>query len=36
MHVINYDLPSSDQGGIDEYVHRIGMLLMVFKCLLSY
>lgn len=24
MHVINYDLPASDYGGIDEYVHRIG------------
>lgn len=24
MHVINYDLPSSDYGGVDEYVHRIG------------
>ena len=24
MHVINYDLPSADFGGIDEYVHRIG------------
>ena len=24
MHVINYDLPSSDYGGIQEYVHRIG------------
>ena len=24
MHVINYDLPTSDHGGIDEYVHRIG------------
>ena len=24
MHVINYDLPSSDHGGIQEYVHRIG------------
>ncbi|KAF7509314.1 hypothetical protein GJ744_008208 [Endocarpon pusillum] len=24
MHVINYDLPSVDHGGIDEYVHRIG------------
>ena len=23
-HVINYDMPSSDHGGIDEYVHRIG------------
>lgn len=25
MHVINYDLPSVEHGGIDEYVHRIGM-----------
>lgn len=24
MQVINYDLPSTDFGGIDEYVHRIG------------
>lgn len=24
MHVVNYDLPSSDHGGIQEYVHRIG------------
>lgn len=24
MHVINYELPSMGQGGIDEYVHRIG------------
>ncbi|TKA81621.1 hypothetical protein B0A49_01255 [Cryomyces minteri] len=24
MHVINYDLPSSMHGGIEEYVHRIG------------
>ena len=24
MHVINYDMPSSDHGGIHEYVHRIG------------
>ncbi|KAG8534155.1 uncharacterized protein KY384_000999 [Bacidia gigantensis] len=24
MHVINYDLPGSEYGGIDEYVHRIG------------
>ncbi|EGY19747.1 hypothetical protein VD0002_g7139 [Verticillium dahliae] len=23
-HVINYDLPSVDHGGIEEYVHRIG------------
>ena len=24
MHVINYELPSAEYGGIDEYVHRIG------------
>ncbi|KAK4187317.1 DEAD/DEAH box RNA helicase [Podospora australis] len=24
MHVINYDLPSIDHGGIEEYTHRIG------------
>ncbi|KAI3340879.1 P-loop containing nucleoside triphosphate hydrolase protein [Ustulina deusta] len=24
MHVINYDLPSMDHGGIQEYIHRIG------------
>ncbi|KAI0447236.1 P-loop containing nucleoside triphosphate hydrolase protein [Xylaria telfairii] len=24
MHVINYDLPTMDHGGIQEYVHRIG------------
>ena len=24
MHVINYDMPNSDYGGIHEYVHRIG------------
>ena len=24
MHVINYDMPSTDHGGIHEYVHRIG------------
>lgn len=24
MHVINYDLPSTQHGGIDEYIHRIG------------
>jgi ATP-dependent RNA helicase DDX3X len=27
MHVINYDLPSTDYGGIEEYTHRIGMCL---------
>lgn len=24
LHVINYDLPSTDHGGIQEYIHRIG------------
>ena len=24
MHVINYDMPKSDYGGIHEYIHRIG------------
>lgn len=24
MHIINYDLPSPQYGGIEEYVHRIG------------
>lgn len=24
MHVVNYELPTTSQGGIDEYVHRIG------------
>ncbi|KAI9703333.1 MAG: hypothetical protein M1836_007899 [Candelina mexicana] len=24
MHVINYDLPTTTYGGIDEYIHRIG------------
>ena len=24
MHVINYDLPSTDHGSIHEYIHRIG------------
>jgi superfamily II DNA/RNA helicase len=24
MHVINYDLPRASQGGITEYMHRIG------------
>jgi ATP-dependent RNA helicase DDX3X len=27
MHVINYDLPSPQYGGIEEYTHRIGKLL---------
>jgi ATP-dependent RNA helicase DDX3X len=24
MHVINYDMPSPQYGGIEEYTHRIG------------
>ena len=24
MHVINFELPSKDHGGIQEYIHRIG------------
>ena len=24
MHVINFDLPSKEHGGIQEYIHRIG------------
>ena len=24
MHIVNYDLPTTDYGGINEYVHRIG------------
>ncbi len=27
VHVINYDLPSVDHGGIQEYTHRIGKFL---------
>jgi ATP-dependent RNA helicase DDX3X len=30
MHVINYDLPSMDHDGIDEYVHRIGMFFVYY------
>lgn len=26
MHVINFDLPKAANGGIEEYVHRIGWL----------
>lgn len=26
MHVVNYDLPSVNHGGIDEYIHRIGKM----------
>ena len=28
MHVINYDLPRMDHGGIQEYIHRIGKRLL--------
>ena len=27
MHVVNYDLPSMEHGGIEEYTHRIGKSL---------
>lgn len=30
MHVINYDLPSPQYGGIDEYIHRIGKIIKYF------
>ena len=29
MHVINYDLPSMDHGGIEEYTHRIGKSVLL-------
>lgn len=29
-HVINYDLPSMDHGGIEEYTHRIGRFIVMF------
>lgn len=29
MHVINYDLPSTQFGGIEEYTHRIGKLYLM-------
>lgn len=29
MHVINYDLPSMDHGGIEEYTHRIGKIQVI-------
>lgn len=29
MHVINYDLPSMEHGGIEEYTHRIGKQVIV-------
>ena len=29
MHVINYDLPSMDHGGIEEYTHRIGKSIVI-------
>lgn len=33
MHVINYDLPTMDYGGIEEYTHRIGLFCQI--CFLS-
>lgn len=29
MHVINFDLPSNDHGGIEEYTHRIGKHILL-------
>lgn len=29
VHVINYDLPSVDHGGIEEYTHRIGKSCLI-------
>lgn len=37
VHVINYDLPSMDYGGIEEYTHRIGLSPLIglpWRCLL--
>jgi ATP-dependent RNA helicase DDX3X len=35
-HVVNYDLPSLDHGGIEEYVHRIGKSNLFFCPLSSF
>lgn len=35
MHVINFDLPSMDHGGIEEYTHRIGKSFSVFMYLVA-
>lgn len=32
MHVINYDLPSIEYGGIEEYTHRIGKISLSDIC----
>lgn len=36
MHVINYDMPSMDHGGIEEYTHRIGMFADIYFHEYSY
>jgi hypothetical protein len=33
MHVVNYDLPSTEHGGIEEYVHRIGKSISRYRIL---
>ena len=33
-HVINFDLPSMDYGGIEEYTHRIGTYKKMYECIL--
>lgn len=35
-YVINFDLPSADHGGIQEYVHRIGKLPFISKVSCSF
>jgi ATP-dependent RNA helicase DDX3X len=35
-HVINYDLPSLDYGGIEEYTHRIGKRVCQLDCAYIY
>lgn len=36
VHVINYDMPSMDYGGIEEYTHRIGKFLCVSTSLPAF
>jgi ATP-dependent RNA helicase DDX3X len=31
MHVVNFDLPNTQYGGIDEYIHRIGKPIFFFS-----
>ena len=36
LHVVNYDLPSGMHGGITEYIHRIGKLLLLYDPTVLY